>query len=164
MATERAGHSGTERVAIRKLTVREQYGEGAQKIQNPKRHGPRSRYEIETYTEYPARPPRRELAFGRNDIYPEPEPEFQVDVPREFGDLHHRAPNYQRMRISEAVHEGSPIEPRRRSARLALAMSGVLTISLVTWAASCNEAVKAKIGEVIELQSNYQTMPTPEGE
>ena len=160
MATGQAESAEGIPVVTRKLTVRESYGEAAHELQNPNALGPRSRYEVETYAAYPRKPARRETAFLREDIYPEPEPEFLVDVPREFGDLHHRAPNYHRVRISEAVHEGSPIEPRRRSGWLTLGMSGVLTLSIITWATSCNEAVKQKIDEFMALQSNYQTMPT----
>ncbi|GAB3056205.1 hypothetical protein GCM10027053_16770 [Intrasporangium mesophilum] len=160
MSTEQAGHSASRAAEIRKLTVRELYGEGAHDLENPKAIGPRSRYAVRTYSEYPHRRARRELAFGREDLYPDPEPEFQVDVPREFGDLHHRAPTYHRVRISQAVRDGSPIEPRRRSGRLALAMSGVLTLSLVMWTASCNEAVKQRINQALSLQSDYQSMPT----
>ena len=160
MATEQAGRAGTDQVDTRSLTVREQYGHEAHRLQNPNAIGPRSRYAVETYPEYPRRPVRRERAFGRGDLYPEPQPEFHVDVPREFGDLHHRAPRYQPASIRDAVHEGSPIEPRRRSGRLALAASGVLTLSMIVGTASCNEAVKQKINDLLGMQANYQTMPT----
>lgn len=160
MSTDQAGRSASRDAEIRKLTVRELYGEGAHELGNPKAIGPRSRYAVRTYSEYPHRRTRHELAFGRDDLYPAKEPEFAVAVPREFGDLHHRAPRYHRVRISQAVRDGSPIEPRRRSGRLALAMSGVLTLSLVMWTASCNEAVKQRINQLLDQQSDYQSMPT----
>jgi hypothetical protein len=160
VSTEQAGYAAAEHVAIRRLTVREQYGEGAHKLLNPTAIGSRSLYANATYSQYPPRPARREIAFGREDIYPEPVPEFQVDVPREFGDLHHRAPNYQRTRISEAVFEGTPIEPRRRAGRLAFAIWGVLTLSLLGGAASCSLAVKQGLGDVMAMQSDYQQVAT----
>ena len=160
MATEQGRHSAAAHAVIRNLAIRELYGQAAHDLQNPKAIGPRSRYAARTYSEYPRRRTRQELAFGREDLYPEPEPEFRVHVPREFGDLYHRAPSYQRVRISQAVKDGSPIEPRRRSGTLALAMSGVLTISLITWTASCNEAVKSRISQAMDMQSDYQSMPT----